>query len=81
MPTLSSLQPAEGVGRANPGWTCSARMQPMIGEIGKRLSRARGTVVVVSNPVDVLTQRMTEVSGLAGRAGHRDRARCSTRPD
>jgi L-lactate dehydrogenase len=36
----------------------------LIGDIGKRLTRARGTVVVVSNPVDVLTQRMTEVSGL-----------------
>src|SRR5918996_4804539 len=36
----------------------------LIGDIGKRLRRARGTVVIVSNPVDVLTQRMTEVSGL-----------------
>jgi L-lactate dehydrogenase len=36
----------------------------MIGEIGERLRRARGTIVVVSNPVDVLTQRMTEASGL-----------------
>jgi L-lactate dehydrogenase len=36
----------------------------LIGDIGKRLTRARGTVVVVSNPVDVLTQRMTEISGL-----------------
>jgi L-lactate dehydrogenase len=36
----------------------------LIGDIGQRLTRARGTVVVVSNPVDVLTQRMTEVSGL-----------------
>jgi L-lactate dehydrogenase len=36
----------------------------LIGDIGKRLTRARGTIVVVSNPVDVLTQRMTEVSGL-----------------
>ena len=36
----------------------------LIGDIGKRLTRARGTVVVVSNPVDVLTQRMTEVAGL-----------------
>jgi L-lactate dehydrogenase len=36
----------------------------LISAIGKRLTRARGTVVVVSNPVDVLTQRMTEVSGL-----------------
>jgi L-lactate dehydrogenase len=36
----------------------------LISHIGKRLTRARGTIVVVSNPVDVLTQRMTEVSGL-----------------
>ncbi|MEO6236944.1 MAG: L-lactate dehydrogenase [Vicinamibacterales bacterium] len=36
----------------------------LIGDIGKRLTRARGTVIVVSNPVDILTQRMTEVSGL-----------------
>jgi len=35
----------------------------MIGEIGERLRRARGAIVVVSNPVDVLTQHMTEVSG------------------
>jgi L-lactate dehydrogenase len=38
----------------------------LIGDIGKRLARARGSIVVVSNPVDVLTQRMTEVSGLPG---------------
>jgi L-lactate dehydrogenase len=36
----------------------------LISHIGKRLTRARGTIVVVSSPVDVLTQRMTEVSGL-----------------
>jgi L-lactate dehydrogenase len=36
----------------------------LISDIGKRLTRARGTIVVVSNPVDVLTQRMTEVCGL-----------------
>ena len=36
----------------------------LIGDIGKRLTGARGTILVVSNPVDVLTQRMTEVSGL-----------------
>jgi L-lactate dehydrogenase len=36
----------------------------LITDIAKRLTRARGTVVVVSNPVDVLTHRMTEVSGL-----------------
>lgn len=36
----------------------------LIGDIGNRLTRARGTVIVVSNPVDVLTRRMTEVSGL-----------------
>lgn len=36
----------------------------LISDIGKRLAGARGTILVVSNPVDVLTQRMTEVSGL-----------------
>lgn len=36
----------------------------LIDDIGQRLTGARGTVVVVSNPVDVLTQRMTKVSGL-----------------
>jgi L-lactate dehydrogenase len=36
----------------------------LIGDIGKRLMKARGTVVAVSNPVDVLTWRLTEVSGL-----------------
>jgi L-lactate dehydrogenase len=36
----------------------------VIAGIGARLTRARGSIVVVSNPVDVLTQRMTEVSGL-----------------
>jgi L-lactate dehydrogenase len=36
----------------------------LIGGIGARLSRARGILVVVSNPVDVLTKRLTEVSGL-----------------
>jgi L-lactate dehydrogenase len=36
----------------------------MIADIGRRLSGARGTIVVVSNPVDVLTKRMAEVSGL-----------------
>jgi len=36
----------------------------LIGDIGRRLTGARGTILVVSNPVDVFTQRMTEVSGL-----------------
>jgi L-lactate dehydrogenase len=36
----------------------------LIGDVGKRLTGARGTMLIVSNPVDVLTQRMTEVSGL-----------------
>jgi L-lactate dehydrogenase len=36
----------------------------LIADIGARLSRARGIIVVVSNPVDVLTKRLTEVSGL-----------------
>ena len=40
----------------------------LIADIGQRLTRARGSIVVVSNPVDILTGRMTEVSGLpAGR--------------
>lgn len=36
----------------------------LIADIGGRLARARGIIVVVSNPVDVLTRRLTEVSGL-----------------
>ena len=36
----------------------------LIGDIGRRLTQARGALVVVSNPVDVLTQHLTEVSGL-----------------
>jgi L-lactate dehydrogenase len=36
----------------------------MIGDVGKRLVRARGTILVVSNPVDVLTRTLTKVSGL-----------------
>jgi len=36
----------------------------LVSEIGRKLTHARGLVVVVSNPVDVLTQRMTQVSGL-----------------
>ena len=36
----------------------------VIADIGRRLTRARGSLVVVSNPVDVLTQRLTEVAGL-----------------
>lgn len=36
----------------------------VIGDIARRLTQARGAVVVVSNPVDVLTQHFTEVSGL-----------------
>lgn len=36
----------------------------LISDIGRRLVRARGTVVVVSNPVDVLTRTLTQVSGL-----------------
>lgn len=37
----------------------------VIGDIARRLTHARGAVVIVSNPVDVLTQRFTEVSGLS----------------
>jgi L-lactate dehydrogenase len=36
----------------------------VIADIGKRLTGARGIILLVSNPVDILTQRMTEVSGL-----------------
>jgi L-lactate dehydrogenase len=32
--------------------------------IGEQLQGARGTLVIVSNPVDILTQQMTAVSGL-----------------
>ena len=35
-----------------------------IRDIAKRLTSALGTIVIVSNPVDVLTQVMTEISGL-----------------
>jgi L-lactate dehydrogenase len=36
----------------------------VIADIGRRLSQARGAIVVVTNPVDVLTQQMTEASRL-----------------
>jgi L-lactate dehydrogenase len=36
----------------------------VVADIGTRLRRARGTIVVVTNPVDVLTKRMAQVSGL-----------------
>jgi L-lactate dehydrogenase len=36
----------------------------IIREIGQRLRGCRGTIVMVTNPVDVLTQVMTEVSGI-----------------
>ncbi len=36
----------------------------LVRELAGRLSAARGVVVVVTNPVDVLTRVMTEVSGL-----------------
>jgi L-lactate dehydrogenase len=36
----------------------------VIREIGARLKGARGTILIVSNPVDILTQVMTQVSGL-----------------
>jgi L-lactate dehydrogenase len=36
----------------------------LIEGIGKRLAGASGIILIVSNPVDVLTQRMTEVTGL-----------------
>ena len=36
----------------------------LISDIGQRLARARGVVVMVTNPVDVLTRRMVEASAL-----------------
>src|SRR5262245_29653693 len=36
----------------------------VIGDIGRRLKGCRGSLVLVSNPVDVLTRVMTEASGL-----------------
>jgi L-lactate dehydrogenase len=36
----------------------------VVADIGRRLTGARGAIVVVTNPVDVLTQVMTSVSGL-----------------
>lgn len=36
----------------------------IVRDLGRRLAGCRGTIVVVTNPVDVLTQVMTEASGL-----------------
>ena len=36
----------------------------LVRDIGERLRGARGTILMVTNPVDVLTQWMTQVSGL-----------------
>ena len=36
----------------------------VIRDVGKQLTGARGIIVMVSNPIDVLTQLMTEASGL-----------------
>ncbi len=36
----------------------------VIRELGRHLRRTRGTIIVVTNPADVLTQIMTEVTGL-----------------
>jgi L-lactate dehydrogenase len=36
----------------------------VVSEIGRRLRGCRGIIVMVTNPVDVLTQVMTDVSGL-----------------
>lgn len=36
----------------------------VVRDIGRRLRGCRGTIVVVSNPVDVLTRLMTEVTGV-----------------
>src|SRR5688500_14652021 len=36
----------------------------VVRDLGKRLSSYRGVIVLVSNPVDVLTQVMTQASGL-----------------
>jgi L-lactate dehydrogenase len=36
----------------------------LVGDIGRRLTTARGTIVVVSNPVDILTRHLAVASGL-----------------
>jgi L-lactate dehydrogenase len=36
----------------------------VVRNIGRRLSDSRGIIIIVSNPVDILTKAMTEVSGL-----------------
>lgn len=36
----------------------------LVGDIGKKLSSSQGVIVMVSNPVDVLTKVLTEASGL-----------------
>ncbi|MEU3601371.1 lactate dehydrogenase [Streptomyces sp. NPDC006798] len=51
--------------------TCDVRMAgltanaPLIGRFGRHLAGYRGTVVVVTNPVDVLTRLFAEASGCA----------------
>ena len=42
----------------------AARERGCIRDIGEKLRGCRGTIVMVTNPVDVLTHVMTEVSGL-----------------
>jgi L-lactate dehydrogenase len=37
----------------------------IVKRIGRSLARCRGTIIMVTNPVDVLTQVMTEASGLS----------------
>jgi L-lactate dehydrogenase len=58
---------AAGRGGA-PGQSRLALLRENVGiirDIGRRLAGCRGTIVVVTNPVDVLTQFMTEASGLS----------------
>jgi L-lactate dehydrogenase len=56
-----------GVGRASPGQSrleLLAINAGIVADIGKRLRGGRGIVVMVTNPVDVMTLVMTRVSGL-----------------
>ena len=56
-----------GVGRASPGQSrleLLAINAGIVADIGRRLRGGRGIVVMVTNPVDVMTLVMTRVSGL-----------------
>ena len=50
----------------------------VVSDIARKAQGCRGTIVIVTNPVDVLTRVMTEVSGLPPLASSA-RAPCSTR--